>query len=191
MWDIRESLDTSSSNSSSDPTVSDRAKDRIPCLTTHWSDCLILYSSPSPLSSGKMRYANNSNYKNDTMIRKEAFVHKCVLEELKRIIEDSEIMARRRLPLATTGSRRTTRARDCDRRPTHLLHDQQNRITCRRQPKQRHRRLEMFLLFGSGPQVSRLLSHCPPLQNQTHLRPHLLIWFQPFIQFFLFITNKV
>ena len=43
--------------------------------------------------AGKMRYANNSNYKNDTMIRKEAFVHKCVLEELKRIIEDSEIMA--------------------------------------------------------------------------------------------------
>ena len=40
-----------------------------------------------------MRYANNSNYKNDTMIRKEAFVHKCVLEELKRVIEDSEIMA--------------------------------------------------------------------------------------------------
>ena len=24
---------------------------------------------------GKLRYANNSNYKNDTMIRKEAFVH--------------------------------------------------------------------------------------------------------------------
>ncbi|PRD20459.1 UNVERIFIED_CONTAM: magoh [Trichonephila clavipes] len=41
---------------------------------------------------GKLRYANNSNYKNDTMIRKEAYVHKCVMEELKRIIEDSEIM---------------------------------------------------------------------------------------------------
>ncbi|GFO18869.1 protein mago nashi homolog [Plakobranchus ocellatus] len=40
----------------------------------------------------KLRYANNSNYKNDTMIRKEAFVHKSVMEELKRIIEDSEIM---------------------------------------------------------------------------------------------------
>ena len=25
---------------------------------------------------GKLRYANNSNYKNDTMIRKEAYVHK-------------------------------------------------------------------------------------------------------------------
>lgn len=41
---------------------------------------------------GKLRYANNSNYKNDTMIRKEAYVHKAVLEELKRIIEDSDIM---------------------------------------------------------------------------------------------------
>lgn len=41
---------------------------------------------------GKMRYANNSQYKNDTLIRKEAYVNKVVLEELKRIIEDSEIM---------------------------------------------------------------------------------------------------
>lgn len=41
---------------------------------------------------GKLRYANNSNYKNDTMIRKEAYVHPCVMDELKRIIEDSEIM---------------------------------------------------------------------------------------------------
>eukprot|EP00045_Choanoeca_perplexa_P009300 m.88917 g.88917 ORF g.88917 m.88917 type:complete len:149 (-) comp14842_c0_seq3:1969-2415(-) len=41
--------------------------------------------------NGKMRYANNSQYKNDTMIRKECFVAPAVLEELKRIIEDSEI----------------------------------------------------------------------------------------------------
>uniref|UniRef100_A0A452DQY1 Uncharacterized protein n=1 Tax=Capra hircus TaxID=9925 RepID=A0A452DQY1_CAPHI len=34
---------------------------------------------------GKLRYANNSNYKNDVMIRKEAYVHK------SRIIDDSEI----------------------------------------------------------------------------------------------------
>ena len=39
-----------------------------------------------------MRYANNSNYKNDTMIRKEAFVSAAVLLELKRIIEDSEVL---------------------------------------------------------------------------------------------------
>ncbi|KAG0718488.1 Protein mago nashi 2 [Chionoecetes opilio] len=55
---------------------------------------------------GKLRYANNSNYKNDVMIRKEAsysaqyllsilkkaYCHRCVMEELKRIIDDSEIM---------------------------------------------------------------------------------------------------
>ena len=54
------------------------------------------------------RYANNSNYKNDTMIRKEAYSHQvmtklvqhqqtksdqAVMDELRRIIEDSEIMA--------------------------------------------------------------------------------------------------
>lgn len=36
---------------------------------------------------GKLRYANNSNYKNDTMIRKEAYAHGAVMEELKRIIQ--------------------------------------------------------------------------------------------------------
>jgi len=41
---------------------------------------------------GKMRYANNSHYKNETMIRKEANVGAAVVSELKRIIEDSEIM---------------------------------------------------------------------------------------------------
>merc|ERR1712168_878055 len=41
---------------------------------------------------GKLRYANNSNYKNDTMIRKEVYCHKAVTEELKRIIDDSEIL---------------------------------------------------------------------------------------------------
>lgn len=42
---------------------------------------------------GKLRYANNSNYKNDTMIRKEVYVHESVMEELRRIIDDSEIMS--------------------------------------------------------------------------------------------------
>lgn len=43
--------------------------------------------------NGKLRYANNSNYKNDTIIRKEAYVHNSVMDELKRVILDSEIMA--------------------------------------------------------------------------------------------------
>ncbi|XP_010358024.1 protein mago nashi homolog 2-like [Rhinopithecus roxellana] len=38
---------------------------------------------------GKLRYANN--YKNDVMIRKEVYMHKSLMEELKRIIDDSEI----------------------------------------------------------------------------------------------------
>ncbi|KAL3136903.1 Protein mago nashi 2 [Trebouxia sp. C0009 RCD-2024] len=42
-------------------------------------------------SSGLLRYANNSNYKNDTMIRKEVQVSRTVLTELRRILEDSEI----------------------------------------------------------------------------------------------------
>ncbi|KAK6918664.1 Mago nashi protein [Dillenia turbinata] len=41
---------------------------------------------------GKLRYANNSNYKNDTMIRKEVFLTPSVLRECRRIIADSEIM---------------------------------------------------------------------------------------------------
>mmetsp|Transcript_20774 Transcript_20774/g.23104 ORF Transcript_20774/g.23104 Transcript_20774/m.23104 type:complete len:155 (+) Transcript_20774:66-530(+) len=42
--------------------------------------------------NGKLRYANNSHYKNETMIRKEVFVNDAVLDELKKIISDSEVM---------------------------------------------------------------------------------------------------
>jgi protein mago nashi len=41
---------------------------------------------------GKLRYANNSNYKKDTLIRKEVYINRGVIEELKRIVNDSEIM---------------------------------------------------------------------------------------------------
>ena len=41
---------------------------------------------------GRLRYANNSNYKNDTIIRKEAFVSPSVLRELQRIILESDIL---------------------------------------------------------------------------------------------------
>jgi len=41
---------------------------------------------------GRLRYANNSNYKNDTIIRKEVYVNECVLSEVKRIVEESEIV---------------------------------------------------------------------------------------------------
>lgn len=41
--------------------------------------------------SGKLRYANNSNYRHDSMIRKEVCVNPGVVEEIKRIILTSEI----------------------------------------------------------------------------------------------------
>ena len=40
---------------------------------------------------GRLRYANNSNYKNDQMIRKEVYVGPEILAELKRIIAEAEI----------------------------------------------------------------------------------------------------
>jgi len=42
-------------------------------------------------SNGKLRYSNNSHYKNEKMIRKECYVSDAVLTELRRIIDDSEI----------------------------------------------------------------------------------------------------
>ncbi|RLN47391.1 hypothetical protein BBJ29_001951 [Phytophthora kernoviae] len=42
-------------------------------------------------AGGKLRYANNSNYKKDSMIRKEVMVSPSVIEEVKRIISDSEV----------------------------------------------------------------------------------------------------
>ena len=41
---------------------------------------------------GKLRYANNSNYKGDKCIRKEMCVSQAVLKELKRIVIDSEVL---------------------------------------------------------------------------------------------------
>lgn len=43
-------------------------------------------------SAGRLRYANNSNYRNDTLIRKEVYVSPIVIEELRRIITTSEII---------------------------------------------------------------------------------------------------
>jgi protein mago nashi len=40
----------------------------------------------------QLRYANNSQYKNDTMIRKEVYCSPAIIDEVKRIIEDAEIL---------------------------------------------------------------------------------------------------
>lgn len=41
---------------------------------------------------GRLRYANNSNYKNDVHIRKECHVTPLLLQVLKKIVQDSEIL---------------------------------------------------------------------------------------------------
>lgn len=42
-------------------------------------------------TDGLRPVALRSNYKNDTMIRKECYVGQAVLDEMKRIIEESEV----------------------------------------------------------------------------------------------------
>ncbi|KAK3938816.1 Mago nashi protein [Diplogelasinospora grovesii] len=42
--------------------------------------------------SATARYANNSNYRNDSLIRKEMCVSSLVIDEIKRIIKQSEIL---------------------------------------------------------------------------------------------------
>ncbi|KAI9786049.1 MAG: Protein mago nashi [Peltula sp. TS41687] len=42
--------------------------------------------------SALARYANNSNYRNDSLIRKEMCISDLLLSEIKRIIRKSEIM---------------------------------------------------------------------------------------------------
>ncbi|KAI9881048.1 MAG: Protein mago nashi [Pleopsidium flavum] len=42
--------------------------------------------------SASARYANNSNYRNDSLIRKEMCVSSLLIVEIKRIIKESEIM---------------------------------------------------------------------------------------------------
>ncbi|KAI8051515.1 Mago nashi protein [Syncephalis plumigaleata] len=43
-------------------------------------------------ADGRCRYANNSNYRNESLIRKEITVSPLMIKELKRIIKDSEIL---------------------------------------------------------------------------------------------------
>ncbi|CAG8499728.1 2653_t:CDS:2 [Diversispora eburnea] len=43
-------------------------------------------------ADGRCRYANNSNYRNDSLIRKEMYVSPLMMKELRRVIQESEIM---------------------------------------------------------------------------------------------------
>ncbi|RKP15101.1 putative mago nashi protein [Piptocephalis cylindrospora] len=42
--------------------------------------------------TGKLRYANNSNYRNESIIRKEIYVTPLLLEQVKSIVQESEIL---------------------------------------------------------------------------------------------------
>ena len=42
--------------------------------------------------NGRLRYANNSEYKADQLIRKEVYVNDIILQELRRIVIDSNIL---------------------------------------------------------------------------------------------------
>uniref|UniRef100_A0A1I8FBB3 Piwi domain-containing protein n=1 Tax=Macrostomum lignano TaxID=282301 RepID=A0A1I8FBB3_9PLAT len=74
---------------------------------------------------GKLRYANNSNYKNDTMIRKEAYVSPAVMAELRRIVTESEIMQGGR-PAVPMPDRVAAGARDRLQQRAHQLHHPQD-----------------------------------------------------------------
>ncbi|WFD32232.1 hypothetical protein MSPP1_003276 [Malassezia sp. CBS 17886] len=41
---------------------------------------------------GRLRYANNSNYRNDSLIRKEMWISPTMVKELRRVVEESEIV---------------------------------------------------------------------------------------------------
>ena len=43
-------------------------------------------------SEGRLRYANNSNYKKDELIWKEVYVNTIVLDELKWIVSESTVL---------------------------------------------------------------------------------------------------
>jgi len=42
--------------------------------------------------NGRLRYANNSQYKADTLIRKEVYVNDIILQELRRIVVESGVL---------------------------------------------------------------------------------------------------
>ncbi|KAG2576150.1 hypothetical protein PVAP13_6NG010000 [Panicum virgatum] len=95
---------------------------------------------------GKLRYANNSNYKNDTMIRKEVFVSPSVLPR----------------PHRPAG------ARDRHGQRAHLLHHLQDRLPRRCPVQQGPGGPPDLLLPRPGSEVFCVFAHQPPLQDQTN-----------------------
>lgn len=58
-------------------------------------------------SDGRLRYGNNTNYRSDGLIRREVYVNSIVIDDVKRIIEESDIMKQddSRWPEPGTGGR--------------------------------------------------------------------------------------
>ena len=77
---------------------------------------------------------------------------------------------RGRRAVAAAGPRGPPGAGDRDRGRAHQLHHQQDRVPGGRQPVPRPRRSPLFLLSRPGPQVSGVLPHRTPFQDQAHLR---------------------
>ncbi|CAI5466081.1 unnamed protein product [Closterium sp. Yama58-4] len=94
---------------------------------------------------GKLRYANNSNYKKDTMIRKEVFVSEAVMKECKRIIAESEV----------------TKEDDSNWPEPDRVGRQELEIVMGNE--------HGFLLFGAGFEVSSFLANRSSFQDQANL----------------------
>lgn len=111
MWGTRESLATNSLSSSSGP------MDRCSRVCTQQLQAAILYRPFIVLRHVlvlQLRYANNSNYKHDVMIRKETYVNQAVLQELERIVVDSEVpQASNKIHEAMPGGFSCVLARAC------------------------------------------------------------------------------
>ena len=58
-------------------------------------------------ADGRLRYGNNSNYRSDGLIRREVYINKLVVDDIIRIIEESEIMKQddSKCPVPGTGGR--------------------------------------------------------------------------------------
>tara|TARA_B110000305_G_scaffold155654_1_gene172377 strand:- start:31 stop:510 length:480 start_codon:yes stop_codon:yes gene_type:complete len=119
---------------------------------------------------GKLRYANNSNYKGDKCIRKEMCVSQAVLKELKRIVTGLRGVERRRRKLAGSGQSWTTRARNRPRKRTRVVSNREDWEPFRRAKLERSGRFETVLLLRAGFEVLRAEFTERAHESETYLR---------------------
>merc|ERR1712072_1171584 len=115
---------------------------------------------------GKLRYANNSNYKGDTMIRKEVYCNECVLQDLKRMVNDAEIMKEddNNWPHPDRVGRQELEIVLGDE---HISFTTSKMISARCAREQRPRGIACVLLLGARHQVFCLLADQSAFQDQT------------------------